>query len=302
MRLSESATEGVEFISTGSFSLDLALGIKGLPRGRIVEIYGSESAGKSTLSLSVVAEAQKRGGRAAYIDAEHALDPNYASVIGVNADDLYLSQPNSAEEGLDITEHLVRSGAFDVVVVDSVAALVPLVELEGEMGDQQVGLQARLMSKALRKLTGAIHKTQTVVIFINQIRSKIGVMFGNPETTPGGNALKFHSSVRIDLRRKEVIKKGPDSVGTRVRARVVKNKVAPPFRTAEFDILFNQGLSRESELLSVGLERGFIKRSGASYSFDDTKIGQGQDAARDFLKDNPDLAQKLESRILEEAR
>ena len=286
-------------ISTGSLGLDLALGIGGLPRGRVVEIFGPESSGKTTLTLHTVAEAQRAGGTAAFIDAEHALDLNYARVLGVKTDDLLLSQPDAGEQALDITEMLVRSGAVDVVVVDSVAALVPRSEIEGEMGDPQMGVQARLMSQALRKLTGAIAKSNTTVIFINQIRMKIGVMFGSPETTTGGNALKFYTSVRLDIRRIETIKEGQAVMGNRVRVKVVKNKVAPPFRQAEFDILFNQGISKVGELIDLGVENKIIERSGAWYSYNEDRIGQGRDAVREFLKANPDSATEIETRIRE---
>ena len=293
--------EAVPAISTGSLGLDLALGIGGLPRGRVAEIFGPESSGKTTLTLHAVAEAQKAGGTAAFIDAEHALDLNYARVLGVKTDDLLLSQPDAGEQALDITEMLVRSGAVDVIVVDSVAALVPRSEIEGEMGDPQMGVQARLMSQALRKLTGAISKSNTTVIFINQIRMKIGVMFGNPETTTGGNALKFYTSVRLDIRRIETIKEGQAVMGNRVRVKVVKNKVAPPFRQAEFDVLFNQGISKVGELIDLGVEKRIVDRSGAWYSYNGERIGQGRDAAREFLKTHSDFAAEIETRIREAA-
>ena len=293
--------EAIPAISTGSLGLDLALGIGGLPRGRVVEIFGPESSGKTTLTLHTIAEAQKAGGTAAFIDAEHALDLNYARVLGVNTDDLLLSQPDAGEQALDITEMLVRSSAVDVVVVDSVAALVPRSEIEGEMGDPQMGVQARLMSQALRKLTGAIAKSNTTVIFINQIRMKIGVMFGNPETTTGGNALKFYTSVRLDIRRIETIKEGQTVMGNRVRVKIVKNKVAPPFRQADFDVLFNQGISKAGELIDLGVEKRIVDRSGAWYSYNGERIGQGRDAAREFLKTHPDFAAAIECRIREAA-
>jgi recombination protein RecA len=287
----------VEAIPTGCLALDLALGVGGIPRGRVVEIFGPESSGKTTLALHIVAEAQKQGGNAAFIDAEHALDPLYASRIGVNVEDLLVSQPDTGEQALEIAETLVRSGAVEVVVIDSVAALVPRAEIEGEMGDTHVGLQARLMSQALRKLAGAISKSKTTVIFINQIRMKIGVMFGNPETTPGGRALKFYSSLRLDIRRIGSIKEGQDVLGNRTRVKVVKNKVAPPFRVAEFDIMFNEGISREGNLLDVGVETGVVEKSGAWYKSDGDQLGQGREASKAFLKDNPKVAQKIEKRI-----
>ncbi|HIB53698.1 MAG TPA: recombinase RecA [Nitrospirales bacterium] len=291
----------VSAISTGSLGLDLALGIGGLPRGRVVEIFGPESSGKTTLTLHTVAEAQKAGGTAAFIDAEHALDLKYARVLGVKTDDLLLSQPDAGEQALDITEMLVRSGAVDIVVIDSVAALVPRSEIEGEMGDPQMGAQARLMSQALRKLTAAISKSNTMVIFINQIRMKIGVMFGSPETTTGGNALKFYTSVRLDIRRIETIKDGQTVMGNRVRVKVVKNKVAPPFRQAEFDVLFNQGISKVGELIDLGVENRIVDRSGAWYSYKGERIGQGRDAARAFLKTHPDISTEIENSIREAA-
>ena len=287
----------IEVISTGSLGLDIALGIGGLPRGRVVEIYGPESSGKTTLTLQVIAEAQKKGGTAAFVDAEHALDPAYAQKIGVNIDDLLVSQPDTGEQALEITDMLVRSGAVDVVVIDSVAALTPKAEIEGEMGDSHMGLQARLMSQALRKLTANIKRSNTMVIFINQIRMKIGVMFGNPETTTGGNALKFYASVRLDIRRTGAIKKGEEIIGSETRVKVVKNKVAPPFKQAEFDILYNEGVSREGEVITLGVQEGIIEKSGAWYSYAGNKIGQGKDNARDFLKENPAVAQKIEQEI-----
>ncbi|MDA1297250.1 MAG: recombinase RecA [Chloroflexi bacterium] len=298
MRMSESTIDrNIGAIPTGSISLDMALGIGGLPRGRIVEIFGAESAGKSTLALSVIAEAQRLGGSAAYIDVEHAMDPTYARVIGVDVEKLLISQPDSAEQALEITDYLVRSGALDIVVLDSVAALVPLSELEGEMGDTHIGLQARLMSQALRKLTGTIHKTQTVALFINQLREKVGVIFGSPEVTPGGRALKFYSSVRVDLRRAESIKVGQDIIGNRIRARVVKNKVAPPFRKTEFDILFKEGISKEGGLIDLGVEMGIVKKSGSFFSYGETRLGQGRESARVFLKENHDFRDRLEQEI-----
>jgi len=284
-------------ISTGSLSLDLALGIGGLPRGRITEIFGSEASGKSTLAQHIIAEAQKAGGIAAYIDAEHALDPSYASNCGVNIDDLLISQPDNGEQALEITETLVRSGGIDVVVIDSVAALVPRAEIEGEMGDVHVGLQARLMSQALRKLTAAISRSGTAAIFINQLREKVGIIFGNPEVTPGGRALKFYSSVRIDLRRGDTIKQGAEIVGARVRARVVKNKVAPPFRKAEFDIMFNHGISKEGDMVDLGVAAGIIKKSGSFFSCDEAKLGQGRESAKDYLKQHSELASQIERAI-----
>ncbi len=298
MRLGDSgAAPNIEAIPSGSLGLDIALGIGGLPRGRIVEIYGPESSGKTTLTLQVVAEAQKLGGTAAFIDAEHALDPSYAKKLGVNVDDLLVSQPDSGEQALEITDMLVRSGGVDVVVIDSVAALTPKAEIEGEMGDSHVGLHARLMSQALRKLTANIKRSNTLVIFINQIRMKIGVMFGNPETTTGGNALKFYASVRLDIRRIGAIKKGEEVIGSQTRVKVVKNKVAPPFRQCEFDILYDQGVSKEGELVDLGSSAGIIEKSGAWYSYNKERIGQGKDNARQFLKDNPAIAADIESRI-----
>jgi recombination protein RecA len=284
-------------ISTGALSLDLALGIGGIPRGRVTEIFGSEASGKTTLAQHIIAEAQKTGGIAAYIDAEHAFDPRYAANCGVNLRNLYISQPDTGEQALEITETLVRSSGVDVVVIDSVAALAPKAEIEGEMGDAHVGLQARLMSQALRKLSAAISKSKTAVIFINQLREKVGVFFGNPEVTPGGRALKFYSSVRIDLRRGESIKQGTETVGSRVKARVVKNKVAPPFRSAEFDIMFNQGISKEGNLVDLGVATGFVKKAGAFFTYSDTKLGQGRENAKDHLRQHPELAAQLEEKI-----
>ncbi len=301
MRLGQDTRFDIPAIGTGSLALDLALGIGGLPRGRVVEIFGPESSGKTTLSLSVLVEAQRGGGVAAFIDAEHALDPTYAKTIGVNLDDLLVSQPDTGEQALEIAETLVRSNAVDVIVIDSVAALVPRAEIEGEMGDQFVGLQARLMSQALRKLTAAIAKSKTCCIFINQLREKIGVMFGSPETTPGGRALKFYSSVRLDLRRIETIKVGDRAIGNRVRAKVVKNKVAAPFRQAEFDILFDEGISKAGSLLDVGESLGLIQRQGSWLSYGDTKLGQGRESARMFLKENPKLTQELEAQLRQRA-
>ncbi len=300
MRLGDgSAVRDVDVVSTGSLSLDIALGVGGLPRGRVVEIYGPESSGKTTLTLQVIAEAQKMGGTAAFIDAEHALDPSYAEKLGVNTEELLISQPDTGEQSLEIADMLVRSGAVDVVVIDSVAALTPRAEIEGEMGDSHVGLQARLMSQALRKLTGNIKRSNTMVIFINQIRMKIGVMFGNPETTTGGNALKFYSSVRLDIRRIGAIKKGDEVIGNQTRVKVVKNKVAPPFKKAEFDILYGEGSSREGELIDLGVENGLVEKSGAWYSYEGERIGQGKDNARQFLKDNPKMAEKLDKALRE---
>ncbi len=287
----------VASISTGSISLDVALGVGGVPRGRVVEVFGAEASGKTTLAYHVMASAQQTGGTAAYIDAEHALDPGYAAKCGVNIEELLISQSDTAEQGLEICEYLVRSGAVDIVVVDSVAALVPKAELEGDMGDSHMGLQARLMSQALRKLTSAISRSNTCVIFINQLREKIGVFFGNPEVTPGGRALKFYSSVRIDLRRLESLKQGTDILGNRVRARVVKNKVAPPFRVAEFDIMYSEGISRFGELLDVGVEEEVVKKSGAFYSFGDTRLGQGRENSKAFLKEHPELSDQIDGLI-----
>ena len=298
MKLGEaSADRGVASISTGSLALDLALGIGGIPRGRVTEIYGPESAGKSTLAQHILAEAQAQGGTAAYIDVEHALDPSYAARCGVNVDELYISQPDTGEQALEIAEALVRSSALDALVVDSVAALVPRAELEGDMGDPQMGLQARLMSQALRKLTGVISKTNTSVVFINQLREKVGVVFGNPEVTPGGRALKFYSSVRIEIRKTESLKQGTQFVGNRVKARVVKNKVAPPFRVAEFDILFNHGISKEGDIIDMGVELGILKKSGAFFSYGETRLGQGRENVRDYLMGHPDVTKDLEQQI-----
>jgi len=287
----------IETVSTGSLGLDIALGVGGLPRGRVVEIYGPESSGKTTLALHTVAEAQKTGGICAFVDAEHALDPIYARKLGVNVDDLLISQPDAGEQALEIADTLVRSGAVDVLVIDSVAALVPRAELEGEMGDSQPGLQARLMSQALRKLTANIKRTNTLVIFINQIRMKIGVMFGNPETTTGGNALKFYASVRLDIRRTGAIKKGDEVVGSETKVKVVKNKVAPPFRQAEFDILYGEGISREGEIVDMGVNHKMVEKSGAWYSYNGERIGQGKDNAREFLREHPEIAREIENKI-----
>ncbi len=298
MRLGDEEIRQIDAIPTGALSLDLALGIGGVPRGRIVEIYGPEASGKTTLALHVVAEAQRNGGLAAFIDAEHALDPVYARAIGVDVDELLISQPDTGEQALEITDMLIRSGALDVVVIDSVAALVPRAELEGDMGDVHVGLQARLMSQALRKLAGTINRSQTTAVFINQLREKIGVMFGSPETTPGGRALKFYASVRIDVRRIEAIKSGTDNIGNRVRAKIAKNKVAPPFRLAEFDIMFGSGISREGSLLDVAVEEGVVKKAGAWYTYDGDQLGQGREKAKEFLRDNPELAMQLQDQVL----
>ena len=297
MRFGDKAELNVDYIPTGSLSLDVALGIGGLPKGRIVEIYGPESSGKTTLALHVVAEAQKRGGEVAFVDAEHALDPTYARALGVQVEDMLIAQPDTGEQALEITEALVRSGAVDVVVVDSVAALVPRAEIEGEMGDSYVGLQARLMSQALRKLTGAIGKTNCIVIFINQLREKVGIMYGNPEVTTGGRALKFYASVRIDVRRIEALKNGSEIVGNRTRAKVVKNKVAPPFREAEFDIMYGEGISHFGELIDLGVKLELVQKSGSWFSIGETRIGQGRDAAKRFLQENPEVADKLEADI-----
>ena len=292
-----SASLNISAIPTGCIDLDIALGVGGIPRGRIIEIFGPESSGKTTIALHVVAQAQKMGGTAAFIDAEHALDPVYAESLGVNVDDLYVSQPDTGEQALEICESLVRSGAIDVVVVDSVAALVPKAEIEGDMGDSHVGLQARLMSQALRKLPGAINKSNCVVIFINQLREKVGVMFGNPETTPGGKALKFYASVRLDVRRIETLKVGGEAVGSRTKVKVVKNKVAPPFRTAEFDMLYGEGISREGSIIDQAVARKIMTKSGAWFNYGDMRIAQGRDNARQFLKDNPELCDEIEAKI-----
>ena len=302
MKLGDNSTSlNISAIPTGCIDLDIALGVGGIPRGRIIEIFGPESSGKTTIALHVVAQAQKMGGTAAFIDAEHALDPVYAESLGVNVDDLYVSQPDTGEQALEITESLVRSGAIDVVVVDSVAALVPKAEIEGDMGDSHVGLQARLMSQALRKLTGAINKSNCVVIFINQLREKVGVMFGNPETTPGGKALKFYASVRLDVRRIETLKVGGEAVGSRTKVKVVKNKVAPPFRTAEFDMLYGEGISREGSVIDQAVNRKIMTKSGAWFNYGEMRIAQGRDNARQFLKDNPELCDEIEAKIRAQA-
>ncbi|HWH35519.1 MAG TPA: recombinase RecA [Acidimicrobiales bacterium] len=297
MKMGDKTTMDIASISTGALALDLALGIGGLPRGRVVEVYGPESSGKSTLAMHVVAEAQRNGGICAYIDAEHAMDPVYARAIGVDVDELLISQPDTGEQALEITDTLIRSGALDVVVIDSVAALTPRAEIEGEMGDAHVGLQARLMSQALRKLTGNLSKSQTICIFINQLREKIGVMFGSPETTPGGRALKFYSSVRLDIRRIEAIKDGVEVVGNRTRVKVVKNKVSSPFKMAEFDIMYGRGISREGSLLDVGVDLGIVKKSGAWYTYEDEQLGQGRENAKTFLAENPELMVDISERI-----
>lgn len=299
MKLGESTHMQVETVSSGSLALDIALGIGGLPRGRVIEVYGPESSGKTTVSLHAIAEVQKIGGQAAFIDAEHALDPSYASKLGVNIDELLLSQPDTGEQALEIAEALVRSGAVDIIVIDSVAALVPKAEIEGEMGDSHVGLQARLMSQALRKLSGAISKSKTIAIFINQLREKVGVMFGNPETTPGGRALKFYSSVRLDVRRVESIKQGNDVVGNRTRIKIVKNKVAPPFKQADVDIMYGEGISREGSIVDIGTEMDIINKSGAWYSFEGERLGQGRENAKQFLKENAEIAGAIDRKIRE---
>ncbi len=300
MRLgSGEVAEGIQAIPTGSLTLDIATGIGGFPKGRVIEIFGPESSGKTTLALNAIAQAQKMGGVAAFIDAEHALDVNYAARLGVNVEDLLVSQPDTGEQALEVTETLVRSGAVDIVVIDSVAALVPKAEIEGDMGDSHMGLQARLMSQALRKLTAAISKSLTTVIFINQIRMKIGVMFGNPETTTGGYALKFYSSMRLDIRKIDSLKEGQEIIGGRVRVKIVKNKVAPPFRQAEFDIYFNEGISRLGEIIDLGVDNGIIEKAGAWYSYSGNKIGQGRENVREYLKNNPDTVAEIEQRIME---
>jgi len=301
MKLGETTSLNVEAIPTGSISLDIALGIGGIPRGRITEIYGPESSGKTTLAQHIIAEAQKLGGVAAFIDVEHALDPGYAARCGVKVEDLYISQPDTGEQALEIAEALVRSGSVDVIVIDSVAALVPRAEIEGEMGDAHMGLQARLMSQALRKLVGAIKRSNTAVIFTNQLRMKIGVLFGNPETTTGGNALKFYAAVRLDMRRLDSIKQGGEVVGNRTRVTVKKNKVAPPFKRTEFDIMYNEGISREGDLLDVGTELGIINKRGAYYSYNDLRLGQGRESAKSFLKENPEISREIEARVRQEA-
>ena len=302
MRMGEKTSMGIDIIPTGALSLDLALGVGGLPRGRVVEIFGPESSGKSTLAMHVVAEAQRNGGICAYIDAEHAMDPIYAKAIGVDIDQLLISQPDTGEQALEIADMLVRSGAIDVLVIDSVAALTPRAEIEGEMGDSHVGLQARLMSQALRKLTGNLNKTNTIAIFINQLREKIGVMFGSPETTPGGRALKFYSSVRLDIRRIESIKDGVEVVGNRTRVKVVKNKCAPPFKQAEFDIMYSRGISREGSTLDMGVDLGIIKKSGAWFTYDGEQLGQGRENAKNFLSNNPEVMVEISDRIWQTVR
>lgn len=298
MKLGEkSASQGIDVIPTGSLALDAALGVGGVPRGRIIEIYGPESSGKTTLTLHIMAEAQKAGGVAAMIDAEHALDPIYARKLGVDIDNLLISQPDHAEQALEIAEHLVRSGAVDVVVIDSVAALVPRAEIEGEMGDSHVGLQARLMSQALRKLTGAINKSSCTVIFTNQLREKVGIMFGNPEVTPGGRALKFYASIRLDIRRIETLKQGSDMIGNRTRVRVLKNKVAPPFKEAEFDIMYGEGISREGDVLDIAADLDIVNKSGAWYSYGDMRLGQGRENAKEFLRQNKELMAEIERKV-----
>lgn len=297
MKLGEHSTLNIDSVSTGCLDLDIALGIGGVPRGRIIEIYGPESSGKTTVALHVAAEAQKLGGAVAFVDAEHALDPSYARNVGVDTENLIVSQPDTGEQGLEIAEALVRSGAIDVLVVDSVAALVPRAEIEGEMGDSHVGLQARLMSQALRKLTGTINKSKCVVIFINQLREKVGVMFGNPETTTGGRALKFYSSIRLDVRRIDSIKQGDEIVGNRTRVKVMKNKVAPPFKQAEFDIMYNEGISRTGNIVDVGVKENIVQKSGAWFSYGDIRLGQGRENAKQYLKDNPEIALEIENKI-----
>lgn len=299
VKLGANAAMDIESVSTGSLALDIALGIGGVPKGRIIEIYGPESSGKTTIALSIIAEAQKLGGAAAFIDAEHALDPTYAMKLGVKTDDLIVSQPDTGEQALEITEALVRSNAIDVVVVDSVAALVPRAEIEGEMGDSHIGLQARLMSQALRKLTGAINKSKCIVIFINQLREKIGIMFGNPETTAGGRALKFYATVRLDIRKIDTIKGGDNILGNRTRVKVMKNKVSPPFKQAEFDIMYNEGISKEGNLIDVGVNEGVVEKSGAWFSFEDIRLGQGRENSKLYLKENPEIALKIENIIRE---
>src|SRR5579862_1206245 len=302
MKLGDSAIEAIEVIPTGSIGLDIALGVGGLPKARVIEIYGPESSGKTTLAIHAIAESQKMGGIAAFIDAEHAFDRFYAKKLGVDVENLLISQPDNGEQALEIADNLIRSGAIDIIVIDSVAALVPKGEIEGEMGDSKMGLQARLMSQALRKLTATISKTNTICIFINQLREKIGVMFGNPETTTGGNALKFYSSVRLDIRRLAQIKDGDQAVGNRVKVKVVKNKVAPPFRSAEFDIVFGEGISKMGEIIDMGVELGIVQKSGSWFSYNSDKLGQGRDAVKELIRDNPDLATEIEQKIREKVK
>jgi recombination protein RecA len=299
MRMGDQARMPIDVIPTGSIALDIALGVGGLPRGRVIEIYGPESSGKTTVALHAVASAQKAGGLAAFIDAEHALDPEYAKKLGVDTENLYISQPDNGEQALEIADTLIRSGALDIIVIDSVAALVPRAEIEGEMGDSHVGLQARLMSQALRKMTGALNHSKTTAIFINQLREKIGVMFGSPETTTGGRALKFYASIRLDVRRIETLKDGTDAVANRTRVKVVKNKVAPPFKQAEFDIVYGEGISREGGLIDMGVEHGFVRKSGAWYTYESGQLGQGKENARTYLKENPDISNEIEKKIKE---
>ncbi len=301
MSLSGSQLEGIEVISTGSLGLDIALGARGLPKGRIVEIYGPESSGKTTLAMHVIAEAQKAGGMAAIVDAEHAFDKSYAEKLGIDTENLLISQPDDGEQALEIADHLIRSGAIDVLVIDSVAALTPKAELEGDMGESKMGLQARLMSQALRKLTASISKTNCICIFINQLREKIGVMFGNPETTTGGNALKFYASIRLDIRKANTIKEGVDIVGNRTRVKIAKNKVAPPFRVAEFDLIYGEGISKVGEILDIATDYNIVKKSGSWFSYNDTKLGQGREAVKQLLKDNPELAEEIEKKVLDKA-
>jgi recombination protein RecA len=301
MKLSDDQMDGIEVISTGSLALDIALGCGGLPKGRIVEIYGPESSGKTTLAMHVIAQAQKAGGLAAIVDAEHAFDKIYAEKLGIDTENLLISQPDDGEQALEIADHLIRSGAIDVLVIDSVAALTPKAELEGDMGESKMGLQARLMSQALRKLTASISKTNCICIFINQLREKIGVMFGNPETTTGGNALKFYASVRLDIRRANTIKEGTDVTGNRTRVKIAKNKVAPPFRVAEFDIMYGEGVSKEGEIVDIGVDYGIVKKSGSWFSYNETKLGQGRESVKQLLKDNPDLSDEIEAKIREKA-
>ncbi len=297
MKLGDAGALDIEVVPSGCLALDIALGIGGIPKGRIIEVYGPESSGKTTMALHMIAETQKLGGTAAFIDAEHALDPAYARNLGVNVDDLYVSQPDTGEQALEIADALIRSNAIDIIVVDSVAALVPRAEIDGEMGDSHVGLQARLMAQALRKLAGAISKSDTIMVFINQLREKVGVMFGNPETTPGGRALKFYASIRLDVRRTETLKRGDEMIGNRTKIKVVKNKLASPFRTAEFDILYGKGVSREGTILDLAVDNNIVKKSGTWFSYGDTRVGQGKDSARQFLETNPEICQEIETKI-----